>query len=103
MHRKSRLPAAACCLIILLVGQPAIAPAAPAPGIGDARALPHKGMSMTQVERSFGQPAKVLAAVGTPPITRWVYEGYTVYFDRDHVVHAVSHTAAVGGEALTAR
>ena len=103
MQRKRCLPAAASCLIILLAGQPAIAQAAPVvPGSGETRALPHKGMSMTQVEHSFGQPDKVLSAVGTPPITRWIYEGYTVYFDHAHVIHAVSHAAA-GGSTPPAR
>lgn len=52
---------------------------------------PAKGQSMATVEASFGKPAEVVAAVGQPPITRWVYDGFTVYFEGDKVLHAVSH------------
>ena len=42
-----------------------------------------------QVEASYGAPSDKIAAVGQPPISRWVYPGFTVYFEYDHVVHAV--------------
>lgn len=93
MHGKRCLPAIACCLIMMLTGQGA-ASAAPVIPEGGTAAAPSKGMSMAQVERSFGQPGKVLSAVGEPPITRWVYRGYTVYFDRNHVVHSVTERDA---------
>lgn len=51
--------------------------------------LPVKGMSMGQVERTFGQPAEKLPAVGEPPISRWVYGNYTVYFEHQFVLHSV--------------
>jgi hypothetical protein len=53
--------------------------------------LPARGASMTQVEARFGAPATRHAAVGTPPITRWDYPGFSVYFEHQHVVHAVAH------------
>jgi hypothetical protein len=28
-------------------------------------------------------------AVGEPPISRWEYTGYTVYFEHDLVLHSV--------------
>lgn len=49
---------------------------------------PHKGMSMDQVHDKFGAPAEEIDAVGEPPITRWVYDQYTVYFEHQVVIHA---------------
>ncbi len=52
---------------------------------------PRNGQSMAQVEARFGKPAQVIQAVGDPPITRWQYGGYTVYFEYDRVLHSVVH------------
>lgn len=60
---------------------------APAP----AFTLPKRGTLMADVEREFGKPARAVAAVGTPPITRWEYQHFTIYFERDRVLHAVSN------------
>lgn len=46
-------------------------------------------MSKAAVERSFGAPSMKRAAIGDPPISRWVYDGFTVYFEYDRVIHAV--------------
>jgi hypothetical protein len=53
--------------------------------------LPRRGISMSAVEARFGAPRTRHAAVGQPPITRWDYEGFSVYFEHQHVVHAVAH------------
>lgn len=53
--------------------------------------LPARGASMAVVEARFGAPAERHAAIGKPPITRWDYKGFTVYFEYQHVVHAVAH------------
>jgi hypothetical protein len=50
---------------------------------------PRRGMSMERVETVFGAPSEKLAAVGDPPISRWEYPGFTVYFEYDKVLHAV--------------
>lgn len=50
---------------------------------------PRRGMSMSAVEARFGAPRNRVAAVGDPPIARWEYDGFTVYFERDLVLHAV--------------
>jgi len=50
---------------------------------------PHRGARMEQVVARFGEPAQRLAAVGEPPITRWVYPEYTVYFEDDRVLTSV--------------
>jgi hypothetical protein len=52
-------------------------------------AAPARGMTMAQVAGKFGDPLTKVAAVGTPPISRWEYSGFVVYFERDHVIHAV--------------
>jgi hypothetical protein len=53
--------------------------------------LPRRGISMAQVEERFGAPKTRHAAVGQPPITRWDYEGFSVYFEHQLVIHAVTH------------
>lgn len=50
---------------------------------------PVTGMSMTTVENRYGAPAKRSAATGQPPITRWEYEQFVVYFEDDKVIHSV--------------
>ncbi|MBX3699919.1 MAG: hypothetical protein KF903_02830 [Dokdonella sp.] len=60
--------------------------------------VPTRGMSMAQVERRFGAPVDKLPAAGGdaprhPTINRWRYAGYTVYFERNHVIHTVVDAA----------
>ena len=55
---------------------------------------PVRGLSMAQVERRFGAPLDKMPTVGggaprQPPINRWRYQGFTVYFERDRVIHSV--------------
>jgi hypothetical protein len=52
---------------------------------------PRSGASMDRVEERFGPPQSVLGPVGEPPITRWVYPGYTVYFEHRNVINVVVH------------
>lgn len=52
---------------------------------------PARGSSKAQVSNQFGNPAQQTAAVGEPPISRWVYNDFTVYFEGDHVIHSVLH------------
>lgn len=59
------------------------------------RDLPGNGLSMTEVEARFGAPLDRHAAVGQPPITRWVYEDYSVYFEHQLVIESVLHHEAV--------
>ena len=53
-------------------------------------ATPERGMTMQQVAAKFGEPATKVPAVGQPPISRWEYPGFVVYFEREHVIHAVA-------------
>ena len=52
-------------------------------------ATPRRGMTMEQVASKFGSPAAKVPAVGKPPISRWEYPGFIVYFEADHVIHSV--------------
>ena len=56
-----------------------------------SQTLPGRGMSMEQVEARFGLPTEKIPAVGEPPISRWVYSGFTVYFENNLVLHSVTH------------
>ncbi len=51
---------------------------------------PARGITMVAVEAKFGAPANRHAAVGTPPITRWDYAGFVVYFEHERVIDAVA-------------
>lgn len=51
--------------------------------------LPVRGMTMREVEHKFGTPVEKIPAVGKPPITRWVYANYIVYFEHQYVIDAV--------------
>lgn len=52
--------------------------------------VPANSMTMPVVRKSFGEPEKVLDGVGEPPITRWQYPEYVVYFENDQVITAVA-------------
>ena len=52
-------------------------------------ATPTRGMTMNQVATKFGAPVTKVPAVGKPPISRWEYPGFVVYFEADHVIHSV--------------
>lgn len=50
---------------------------------------PKRGITMSQVESKFGAPTTKHDAVGAPPITRWDYANFSVFFEHDRVIHAV--------------
>ena len=52
-------------------------------------ARPSGGMRMEEVEHKFGEPTKRHPTVGKPPITRWDYPQFSVFFEGDRVIHAV--------------
>ncbi|WHZ18166.1 MAG: hypothetical protein OJF55_000315 [Rhodanobacteraceae bacterium] len=59
--------------------------------------LPRRGMTMAQVKREYGAPIKELPTRGgsskhQPPIHRWEYAKYIVYFEYSHVIHSVLRT-----------
>lgn len=64
---------------------------------------PKRGATMSEVEKHFGAPVTRHAAVGGgsphhPPITRWDYSGFSVFFEGERVIHSV----VSGGEAAPA-
>ncbi len=64
---------------------------------------PKRGLTMDQVEKQFGAPATRHPTVGgssqqQPPITRWDYSGFSVFFERDRVIESV----VTGGSMVTA-
>ena len=73
--------------------------APPAQPRATAGVLPQRGLSMAQVERRYGAPQEKLPTAGGdaprhPPIHRWRYAGYTVYFERNRVIHSVPDALA---------
>jgi hypothetical protein len=62
---------------------------------------PKRGSTMAEVEKDFGAPVTRHPAVGgasphRPPITRWDYNGFSVFFERDHVIDSVVTGADTG-------
>lgn len=57
--------------------------------------LPANGVSKADVERRYGSPAERRAAVGDPPISRWDYDNWSVYFEHDLVLYTVLHPGEV--------
>lgn len=62
----------------------------PAPSARESANRPARGMSMEKVEATFGAPSSRLPAVGEPPISRWEYPGFVVYFENQLVIHTVA-------------
>ena len=60
---------------------------------GEAMPHPARGAQMSAVESQYGPPLHRVGPVGAPPITRWVYENFTVYFEHSHVVTTVVNKA----------
>ena len=56
----------------------------------DPAGRPARGMSMDKVEATFGAPTKRVPAIGEPPIARWEYPGFVVYFENQIVIHSVA-------------
>jgi hypothetical protein len=78
-------------LLALFATGPAWAETLSQPTTDPAAALerPKRGSTMSAVQSRFGEPATRHAAVGQPPITRWDYAQFAVYFENDRVLHAV--------------
>lgn len=59
------------------------------------RDLPENGLTMSEVEARYGAPERRYAAVGQPPITRWSYPDYSVYFEHELVIESVLNDAVI--------
>ena len=64
-----------------------------------AMQTPRAGSPMTSVREAYGSPQTEHPTVSTdggpsqPPITRWDYSGFSVFFEHDRVIHSVVHRA----------
>jgi hypothetical protein len=84
-------------LILLLTGSgPAIADVLLVDSIQSAPQIkvPQNGLSMSQIRQQYGSPVAELPAVGDPPISRWEYDGFSVFFENDLALHSVVHHQA---------
>lgn len=52
---------------------------------------PERGMRMDQVKQRYGVPSVEHSKVGEPPITRWDYPDYSVFFEYKTVLTSVVH------------
>jgi hypothetical protein len=52
---------------------------------------PSQGSTKEQVVSLYGEPLNRLEAIGNPPITRWIYSHFTVFFEYNKVIHSVTH------------
>ena len=52
--------------------------------------MPIRGDSKQYVQEEFGAPFNMHQAKGKPPISRWDYDGFSVYFESNTVIHSVS-------------
>ncbi len=51
---------------------------------------PRRGMNMDKVQFTYGEPITISESVGSPPITRWIYNDRVVYFEYATVLHVVA-------------
>ena len=53
---------------------------------------PTRGMTQSQVLELYGEPVMRNAPVGQPPISIWNYDNFSVFFEKNIVLHTVNHT-----------
>jgi len=63
----------------------------------EAMAVPDNGQTQSEVETAFGAPESKSAPVGDPPITKWTYPHWSVYFEYDRVLFTVLNKGEVVG------
>jgi hypothetical protein len=52
--------------------------------------FPRRGMSADKVQNELGSPNEIRPAVGSPPISQWVYNDRVIYFEHSTVLHVVA-------------
>lgn len=86
-------------LTLILLASPALLPAdvllIEQVRQAEGMAVPQNGQSKAEVEAAFGAPKDTTGPVGDPPITRWTYEHWTVYFEFDRVLFTVLNKGEV--------
>ncbi len=90
-NRSKLLPTVACLTFAGLAVSIATAQNLDMRGTGGAAqdGRPASGMTQASVEATYGAPVNKVAPVGDPPIARWEYPQFVVYFEFDRVIHAV--------------
>ena len=87
-------------LVVLMLNAPLAIAEDDAPRPGDLNpadvvvqlpSMPSRGTTMESVRSRLGDPGREVAAVGEPPISRWVYPEFTVYFEHNRVLHSVKN------------
>lgn len=61
------------------------------PNSAEGLLRPKRGMDMSSVKQKFGEPVMEHPWVGDPPISRWDYQGFSVYFENELVLSTVVH------------
>lgn len=87
---RSKLPQLLAAIVIGSASLAAVADELRTPAVSDQTNRPARGMSMDKVEATYGAPSERLPAIGQPPITRWKYPGFEVYFEHQLVIHTVT-------------
>ena len=93
---KNRRALVSLLTLILINSGPALADVLLVDSIQSAPQIqtPRNGLTMSQIRQQYGNPASELPAVGDPPISRWEYDGYSVFFENDLALHTVIHQSA---------
>ncbi len=91
MIRAALLVLAACCTPLAMAEVLTLPQSG---GQTTGMSLPERGQPMSAVQARYGAPAKRHAPVGGnkpqhPPITRWDYAEFSVFFEHEHVIDAV--------------
>ena len=86
----------ASCLLGILIATPVLADTLLIERVqrSDSAAMPNRGSTMDTVRSQYGEPEKAYPAVGQPPITRWEYPAFSVYFEHSHVIDTVMRKSA---------
>ena len=80
----------ACSLLITNL-QADVLPMPVSNNVDETANTPRQGVDMERVEAKYGAPLQRVDAIGEPPITRWIYPTFTVFFEHDKVLHSVIH------------
>ncbi|AKJ95022.1 hypothetical protein TVD_06450 [Thioalkalivibrio versutus] len=56
--------------------------------VKEREGAPTRGQSQSAVIRQHGEPEQRHATVGDPPITRWDYADFSVFFEGEYVLHS---------------
>lgn len=61
-----------------------------------------RGETKSQVRSEYGEPESIKGPVGDPPITRWIYPGFSVVYEYDRVLHAFKRQPALENQSADA-